>query len=171
MWFGIGLLIAIAIGLFVFVILKVNKQDCHKYDERQIAARGKAYRAGFVTLAMCELAVFFIELFTEKSLVLIMPGVLQIYILLFSLLVFIEYAIFSDAYFNVGARFNIKWCIIMVLLGAVYIVQFLRSTDDWYRYYTFGAGIFIEIAIISIIIKHVIDKKQDSVNEEEDDNE
>ena len=171
MWFGIGLLIGIVVAIVILVIFKVSKQDCRKYDERQIAARGKAYRAGFVAITLCELVVFFIELFTEEPLVLFMPGVLQIYILLFGLLVFIEYSIFSDAYFIVGERFNIKWCIIMFLLGAVYILQAIRSDKDGFMFYTFGAGIFIEITIISILIKHGIDKKREASIEADDDNE
>ncbi len=168
MWFGIGVMIALAVGVIVWAALKASKKDCKKYDERQIAARGKAYRAGFVAFVICELAVFFIELFTEKSLVLFGPGILQILILFVCLLVFVEYAIFSDAYYNVGQAFNIKWCIIMILLGAVYILQFLRSKDDWFKVYTFIAGIFIEIAIISIIIKHAINKKRDAALDKED---
>ncbi|MCR4899800.1 MAG: hypothetical protein K5907_03180 [Treponema sp.] len=168
MWFGIGVMIALAVGLIVWVVLKATKKDCKKYDERQIVARGKAYRAGFVAFVICEIAVFFIELFTEKPLVLFGPGILQILILFVCLLVFVEYAIFSDAYYSVGQAFNIKWCIIMMLLGAVFIFQFLRSKDDWFKSYTFIAGIFIEIAIISIIIKHAINKKRDAALDKED---
>ena len=171
MWFGIGLLIGLVVAIGILIVFTVGKKNCKKFDERQIAARGKAYRAGFVTVALCELVVFFIELFTKEPLVLFAPGVLQIYILLVGLLVFIEYAIFSDAYFNVGERFNIKWCIIMLLLGAVYILQSLRSDQEVFMYYTFSAGIFIEIVIISILIKHAIDKKRETAIEEDDDNE
>ena len=171
MWFGSGLLIALAVGMLVWVALRNSKKGCKKYDERQVAARGKAYRAGFVAFVMCELAVFFVELFTEQPLVLFAPGSLQIFILFFALLVFIEYAIFSDAYYNVGEKFNIKWCIIMMLLGTVYIIQFFRSEDDWFRVYTLAAGIFIVIVITSIIIKQAINKKRDAALEEDDDNE
>ena len=169
MWFGIGLMIALAVGMLVWVFLKASKKDCKKYDERQIAARGKAYRAGFVAFVICELAVFFVELFTEQALMLFAPGVLQIFILLFCLLIFIEYAIFSDAYYNVGEGFNIKWCIIMLLLGIVYIIQFIRSDDEWYRLYTLAAGVFIIIVITSIMIKQAINKKRDAAIETEDD--
>ena len=169
MWFGIGLMIALAVGMLVWICFKMSKKNCKKYDERQVAARGKAYRAGFVAFVICELAVFFVELFTEKALVLFAPGVLQIIILLFCLFVFIEYAIFSDAYFNIGEGFNIKWCIIMLLLGIVYIIQFIRSDDRWYKLYTLAAGIFIVIVISSIMIKQAINKKRDAAIEAEDD--
>ena len=168
MWFGIGVMSALAVCLIVWVILKTTKKDCKKYDERQIAARGKAYRAGFFAFVICEITVFFIELFTEKPLVLFGPGILQILILFVCLLVFVEYAIFSDAYYNVGQGFNIKWCIIMLLLGAIYIFQFLRTKTDWFKMYTFIAGIFIEIAIISILIKHAINKKRDAALDQEE---
>ena len=166
MWFGIGLMIALAVGAIVWFALKASKKDCKKYDERQVAARGKAYRAGFVAFVICELAVFFVELFTEQPLMLFAPGVVQIFILLACLLVFIEYAIFSDAYYNVGEKFNIRWCIIMLLLGIVYIIQFIRSEDDWYKLYTLAAGVFIIIVIISIMIKHAVNKKREAEDEE-----
>lgn len=168
MWFGIGLILALAVGVIIWVALKASKKDCNKYDERQIAARGKAYRAGFVAFAFCELVVFFIELFTEKSFVIVAPGVLHILILFASLLVFIEYAIFSDAYYNVGQKFNFTWCLIMLLLGAVYILQFFRSKDDWFKLYTFAAGVFIVIVIVSIMIKQAINKKRESKIEDEE---
>ena len=168
MWFGVGVMVALAIGAVIWVALKVSKKDCKKYDERQVAARGKAYKAGFITFVFCELAVFFIELFTEKALVLFSPGVLHILILLVSLLVFIEYAIFSDAYYNVGQGFNIKWCIIMLMLGGVYILQFLRTERDWFAIYTFAAGIFIIIVIISIMIKHAVNKKREAALDQEE---
>lgn len=171
MWFGIGLMIALAVGMLVWIFLKATKKDCKKYDERQVAARGKAYRAGFVAFVICELAVFFVELFTEQALMLFAPGVLQIFILLFCLLIFIEYAIFSDAYYNVGEGFNIKWCIIMLLLGIVYIIQFITTNaeDRWYKIYTLAAGIFIIIVISSIMIKQAINKKRDAAIEADDD--
>ena len=166
-WTGIGLLIGIAIGaVILFVSKKVNKNQ--QYDERQLAARGNAFKAGFVTFVICELVIFFIELFTEEPLVLYKAGNLQMLVTLFSALVFVEYSIFADAYYYASQKFSLSWCIIMLLLGGTYVLQFILEKEKESKVLIFGAGIMIIIAMVSLIIKQAINKKEAMKLEEED---
>ena len=166
-WMGIGFFSALAVGLIIWAIFKKTKKDV-KYDERQIAARGDAYKAGFITFVICELVVFFIELFTEEPLVLFAPGSLQMIITLFSLLIFVEVSIFNDAYYAATQKFSLRWCIIMLLLAGCYILQFIRSDDKWYKILVLAAAIFIIIVIVSIMIKQILIKKENAKLEEEE---
>ena len=166
-WTGIGLLIGLAIGAgILFVSKKINKNQ--KYDERQLAARGNAYKAGFITFVICELVIFFIELFTEQPLVIYKPGDLQMIVTLFSLLVFVEYSIFADAYYYATQKFSLRWCIIMLLLGGTYILQFILAKEKDSKVLILSAGIMIIIAMISLIIKQALNKKEALKLEEED---
>ena len=160
-WTGIGLLIGVVIGVVIlFISKKVNKNQ--KFDERQLAARGNAYKAGFMTFVICELVIFFIELFTEEPLIIYKAGNLQILVTLLSVLVFLEYSIFADAYYYATQKFSLSWCIIMIFLGGTYILQFILAEEKESKLLIFAAGIMIIIAMISLIIKQALNKKEDS---------
>ena len=166
-WTGIGLLIGLAIGaLILFVSKKVNKNQ--QYDERQLAARGNAYKAGFITFVICELVIFFVELFTEQPLVLYKAGNLQMLVTLFSALVFVEYSIFADAYYYATQKFSLSWCIIMLFLGGTYVLQFILAEEKQSKVLILGAGVMIIVAMISLIIKQALNKKEALKLEEED---
>ena len=158
-WMGIGVLCGVAVGLLIwFVFNKANKNA--KYDERQVAARGRAYKAGFVTFVFCEVVIFFIELFTEVPLVLFTPGTLQMIVTLLSMLVFVEFSIFSDAYYAATQKFSMSWCIIMLLLAASYVLKFILAEDKGNNVLMLSAGIMIIIAMVSLIVKQKLDKKE-----------
>ena len=166
-WTGIGLLIGIAIGaVILFVSKKINKNQ--QYDERQLAARGNAFKAGFITFVICELVIFFVELFTEQPLVLYKAGNLQMLVILFSALVFVEYSIFADAYYYATQKFSLSWCIIMFLLGGTYVLQFILAEEKQSKVLILGAGVMIIVAMISLIIKQALNKKEALKLEEED---
>ena len=166
-WTGIGLFIGLAIGaVILFVSKKINKNQ--KYDERQLAARGNAYKAGFITFVICELVIFFVELFTEQPLVLYKAGNLQMLVTLFSALVFVEYSIFADAYYYATQKFSLSWCIIMLLLGGTYVLQFILAEEKQSKVLILGAGVMIIVAMISLIIKQALNKKEALKLEEED---
>ena len=56
----IGALAGIGIVLLVLLIRKLTGQSRNKFDERQIAARGVAYKCGFFTMMACEAAYSFL---------------------------------------------------------------------------------------------------------------
>ena len=163
---GIGLGCGLLVGLLIWIVAKVSNKDC-KYDERQIAAQGKAYKAGFVTFIAWEIVEFFIELFTGEPVMPFSPGTLKVIEMLVCLLVYLEYSIFTDAYFPTGKPFKLSWCIIMLLLAATYYLQFFMSENKSEKIMVLAVGIFITIAMASIIIKQVINKKSDAKEIEE----
>ena len=163
---GIGLGCALLVGLLIWIVSKVSNKNC-KYDERQIAAQGKAYKAGFCTFIAWEIVEFFIELFTGEPLMPFSPGTLKVIEMLVCLLVYLEYSIFTDAYFPTGKPFKKSWCLIMLLLAATYYLQFFTSSNKSEKIMILAVGIFITIAMASIIIKQIINNKADTKEIEE----
>ena len=163
---GLGIGFALIVGLIIWIVAKASSKNC-KYDERQIAAQGKAYKAGFVTFIACELLEFFIELFTGEPFMPFAPGTLRVIELLVCILVYIEFSIFTDAYFPADKPFNKPWCFIMLFLGATYFLQFFTSKNKSEKVSVLAVGIFIVIAMASIIIKQIINKKAEASEEKE----
>lgn len=163
---GIGLGFALLVGLLIWIVAKVSNKNC-KYDERQIAAQGKAYKAGFIAFIAWELVEFFLELFTGEPLMPFSPGSLKAIEMLVCLLVYLEFSIFTDAYFPTGKPFKKSWCFIMLLLAATYYLQFFTSKDKSDKVMVLSVGIFITIVMVSIIIKQIINKKAEAKEIEE----
>ncbi len=155
--FAVGVLLAVVL---IVLIKKLLGKKC-TYDERQIAARGQAFKTGFCTFVICELIVFFIEFFREKPLVLFQPGMLSIVICLTALLVFLEVAIFKDAYFSPDHPFSKKWCALMFFSATIYIAQFLVAKEKWYALLNLVVGVFIVIVMLSILVKKAISRKSE----------
>ena len=163
---GLGLGIALVAGLLAWFIFNKTKKAC-KYDERQIAARGRAYKAGFIAFVLWELAEFFIELFTGEALMLFNPGTLGAIEMLFCLFVYLVFSIFSDAYFAAGQKFNKAWCGIMILLSITYFIKFATAKVKTEEVFMLAVGIFILLTIICIIVKQIINNKADAKEIEE----
>ena len=163
---GIGLGCALLVGLVIWIVAKVSNKDC-KYDERQIAAQGKAYKAGFVAFIAWEIVEFFIELFTGEPIMPFSPGSLKAIEMLVCLLVYLEYSIFTDAYFPAGKPFKKSWCIVMLLLAVTYYLQFFTSSNKNEKVMILAVAIFITIAMVSLIIKQIINKKTEEKEIEE----
>ena len=152
--FGVGLLVA-AIALW---LRKKLGKPC-EYDERQVAVRGKAFQAGFVTIVICEFCVFLTEVITETPFMIAVPGVSHMIIILIGFLVMLEISIFEDAYFTPGKPFSIKLCIVMLFFGITMLIRGFTSDDLWNKLMDLSFGIFFIIVMISIIIKAAITKK------------
>ena len=162
---SIGFVVGILAGLVLLLILKKFSGRKCNYDERQLVARGLAFKAGFVTFVICELAVFFVELFLEKPLDFLPPGILSIVICMTALLVFLEVAIFKDAYFSQDRPFSLRWCAIMLFLAAVYIARFVFAHDGWESLFHLMAGIFIAVVMLSIFVKHIVSRRSEEEGE------
>ena len=166
-YFGLGFVIGLAlVAIVTLIVKKTSKKKC-EYDERQIAARGKAFCGGFVTFACSELVVFIIEMFTGEPLVIGVPGVLSIIILLLGLLVFVEVSIFLDAYFAPNKPMPKAWYIIMTLLGITMLIRFFLDNDDWYRVMNLAAGLFVLIVMGSLLVKKLISRKTEKEEDDE----
>jgi hypothetical protein len=163
---GLGLGFALIVGVLIWIAARANSKNC-KYDERQVAAQGKAYKAGFVTFIGWEIVEFFIELFTGEPFMPFAPGTLRVIEMLVCIFVYLEVSIFTDAYFPTGKPFNKAWCFIMLFLGATYFLQFFTSKNKSEKVSVLAVGIFIVITMASIIIKQIINKKAEAAEEKE----
>lgn len=163
--FALGFAIGIALVAIVCIIFKLKNKRC-EYDERQIAARGFAFKAGFITFVLCQLAVFFIELFTEKPLVIVVPGMLSWLEALFALLVFVVFAIFKDAYFSPNKPFTKRWLAIVILFTLLSILRGVTTDEAWFKLINLSVGVFVGVIALCIIIKALISKKTESKEEE-----
>jgi len=165
--FGIGFVVGLLLVVLVIAIIKKKNKGKCKYDERQMAARGKAFAGGFMTFVFSELVVFLIEIFTGEPLVIGVPGILSIIILLLATLVFVEVSIFMDAYFAPNKPMPKSWYIIMTLLGITMLIRFFVDNDDWYRVMNLAAGLFVLIVMASLLVKKLISKKEEKEDNEE----
>ena len=164
---GLGFVVGLAlVAIVTLIVKKTSKKKC-EYDERQIAARGKAFCGGFVTFVCSELVVFIIEMFTGEPLVIGVPGVLSIIILLLGLLVFVEVSIFLDAYFAPNKPMPKAWYIITTLLGIIMLIKFFLDNDYWYRYMNLACGIFVLVIMVSLFVKKLISKKAEKEEDDE----
>lgn len=164
--FAIGFAVGIAIVAIVCIIFRIKHKTC-EYDERQVAARGLAFKVGFITFVLCQIAVFFIELFTEKPLVIVAPGMLIWLETLFALLIFVEVAIFKDAYFSPNKPFTKRWLVIVVLLALLSILRGFTADDAWFKLINLSAGVFVGVIGLSIFIKYLISKKEEKQEDDE----
>lgn len=169
--FGIGAVAGVLSVMVVVLIMKKTKNKKCEYDERQIAARRTAFKAGFITFVLCELTVFLTEIAIEEPLVIIVPGFLSILIILISALVFVEVSIFSDAYFTPNNPCSKKWVITMIIIGIIAIIQFIRQDEAWYKYMNLSCGSFILLIMASVGIKALISKRAGKSEEDESDDE
>ena len=166
-YFGLGFVIGLLLVAIVCLILKKKNKGKCEYDERQVAARGKAFAAAFATFLSSECVVFIAEIFTGEPLVIGVPGVLSILIILLALLVFVEVSIFLDAYFAPNKKMPKAWYIITTLLGIILIIKFFLDNDYWYRYMNLACGIFVMVIMISLFVKKLISKKAEKEDDEE----
>lgn len=99
--FVVGLL-AVAVVFAVVRRMALRRgEGPRKYDERQVAARGKAYAAAYFTL-LIYLAVWLVLSSLELP---FFPGTAAILLgFLLSITVFVCYSIFHDAYFRCSER-------------------------------------------------------------------
>lgn len=162
--FAIGFTVGVILVAVVCVIVKSKNKKC-EYDERQVAMRGLAFKAGFITFILCESVVFFVEIFKSEALVLFEPGVLSFLIILVSLLVFILVAIFKDAYFSPNKPMSKRWYIIMIFLGILSLLRGFTADELWYKVFNLGAGGFVMFVMIAIAIKMLISKKAEEYEE------
>ncbi len=115
------LLVAIAIA-----VMKKRKQT-DRYDERQIASRGMAFKAGFATFLVCELGLFTAEIFLGKSIDIFSPGTLHFLVAMAAAMVFAVVSIFKDAYFPVGQKVSKRYFFSLGMIIVLWTLLLLRG--------------------------------------------
>ena len=92
-----GLLLVVVVSLIIRKVIRRRGGKPGEYDERQIAARGRAYAIAYYTLLIylaLWLVLSLLELPFFSTTSALLPG------MLISLTVFVCYSIFHDAYFR-----------------------------------------------------------------------
>lgn len=98
--FGGGM-VGVAVATVLVAMTKESKEDC-LYDERQIAARGKAFQYGFFTLLCFNMLYFCLELCEVP--VPVAPAMIPLIGALLGLLVMTSYCIWKDAYWQLNQK-------------------------------------------------------------------
>ncbi|MBQ5399695.1 MAG: hypothetical protein IIU15_00470 [Treponema sp.] len=154
------LLVAIAIA-----VMKKRKQT-DRYDERQIASRGMAFKAGFATFLVCELGLFTAEIFLGKSIDIFSPGTLHFLVAMAAAMVFAVVSIFKDAYFPVGQKVSMRYFITLGAMAVLWSLLLFRNrwTDENGKLglnVVFLATLVLIVSIlISVLIRNLMIKSE-----------
>lgn len=150
------LLVALLCGVMVKMARR-NGGGKGEFDERQLAARGKAYAMGYYTLLLYLL--FWMIMRSLETSFFMEPESVLIGALL-SLAVFVGYCIFHDAYFKASEspRF---WIIIICAAGlvnlALGVLHLVR--DKLYGNMNLYVGALLVVTLICLVIKRAMDRR------------
>lgn len=178
----LGIMCGLIVGLFIAMIVVVvtkNGEDLElKYDERQMLARGKAFKAGFITILIyigvgMLMEISEVSLPVDKLMELAVGGLLGI-------CVFLGVAIWENAYYALnenGRKITIAFTIIglaNIILGILSIIGgelFVDGVLQGFRCINLLCGlIFVYIAVVTGLRVRA-DKKEAAFEEDEDDEE
>lgn len=121
----IGVASGIAVGLIIVILYRlfvVKKKCANEYDERQIIARGKAYKASFFTMLIGSTLV---ALFGSYIKTVIGIPTQIVCVLAIGIMVYAIYSIVKDAYIGLNES-AVRFMIIGFLLGIVNIIGGIR---------------------------------------------
>lgn len=169
----VGVLVVLAVvALVVMICRKKGSMRFGKceYDERQMLARGKAFRAGFFTILIYEAVYAMVDVAGIKwcaNVTGIMLG------LMLGITVFAIVAISKDAYMSMNERptgWMIIWCVVIGLNLVCGLRQALEGelirdgmlTEEWMNWMC--AGMFIAILISQLV--HNRKLKREELEEE-----
>ncbi|MCR5278594.1 MAG: hypothetical protein K6E19_04050 [Lachnospiraceae bacterium] len=163
-----GAIVGLLIVALIIVASRKDTAVANKYDERQIAAQGIAYKYSFITM---------IVYYTVLALVSIMEPAIPVDNSLLTFLgvligggVFITYVILKDAYFRLDENRTpliVFFSIFSFLNIAVGIIHIVRKTVFENGMLTLTGtcnltcGIFLLYMLVIIIIKGFMDKQED----------
>ena len=163
--FIIFICIFIAVLALVLALKKIRKER-YTYDERQITAQNKAYKAAFATtvLYFAFNTVYYIamgDIWADPA-VLCFTGIAA------GITVFISVCIFSDAYFpiNTGAK---RFAVTFGILTAINVAGIIDNAADKQSFIENGmlnlnclniivTAVFV-VFFVSVLIKTLMDKK------------
>ena len=118
----IGIFAGITIALLILLIRIILRGQKNQYDERQVAARGIAYKCGFFTLMLCEVLYSVLNALNLRFADDIAGPILGIFP---ALAVFGSVAVMKDAYFGVNESKSsrIIWGVVGVLWTAIGVTK------------------------------------------------
>ena len=170
--FVLGILFGVGFGMLLVALIVVistyNKKPGPKYDERQIAVQGKAYKYAFFTmLILCGIGLV---LDAVDAIPFLSEGVYTFICVMISLCVAATIMILQDAYFQLNE--NRKFITIMIIILA--ILNLLMGMGAFASGRAYVDGVFrfegatnlivaaaMFYIIIVLVIKTIRDKKED----------
>lgn len=163
--FMAGLLGAMFIGLII-VLVKIQKKKHTQFDERQVLARGAAYKVSFFVAIFYMLACFLAELFELKWAIFTVQMIIGVFI---TCVVFAIMCIFTNAYFGVNQKNSKAYIVVLACIGLMNTFIGINNLSDWEPLFTDGtlnlssinfiAAIFLFIMVIALIIKVILEKR------------
>lgn len=162
--FIVGILV-VAIACFATMKLATQKGKPSKYDERQVAARGRAFTLAYAALGLY-LALWMIlnsmELPFFATRLSVLVG------LLFSVVVFAAYSIFSDAYFRTSDK-PAYWTGVIGAIGLLntgigiwHAVEATTVQERWYENTNLPVGLMILVVFACLLAKRAMDKRSEA---------
>ena len=155
------LLVALLCGVMVKMARR-NGGGKGEFDERQLAARGKAYAMGYYTLL---LYLLFWMIMRSLEVPFFMESLSVIAGALLSIAVFVGHSIFHDAYFKASESPR-TWIGILCAVGTLNLVigilHLMRGTDLQTRLYdnmNLPVGLLMLVTLACVVIKRLMDRR------------
>lgn len=172
---GVVLILALLAAIILFTMkMSTNKNEgfVAKYDERQNAARGTAFKWGFYTMMIgVSLASIYHMIFEghEDS---INPMYIDLLLLLIGLLVYASVSIWKNAYIGLNQTYKRS----IITLGAIGVMNLgvgaMNLSLSFGRAITnLALGLMIVIICAEMMLKHHLDAKRASAEDADEDDE
>ena len=119
-WYLIGVGVGILIGLIMVIVSASQKKDRIDYDERQMAARGEAYKVGFFAMAVVNSLISIYTFITGRS-IFLTPEMGNFVSVILGVGAFAVAAILKDAFLSLHEKrkpFFACGAVIAVMTGA-----------------------------------------------------
>jgi len=172
--YSIGFMVAFVVVLLLSYIFR-KKIKLHEYDERQILARGKAYKYGMFTSFIC---IGILNIFATVGIQWFMSMTGLMTVIVVSVTVFAVVSIWNDAYLSLKEKKSnviIGFLLIAVinLIGSFDVIvkgDFLDESGRLVAGVTnLELVIMLIIISIAIVIKATVDKKRSEEDDDEED--
>lgn len=167
-------IIFVAIGLLFSLLLGRKSEKTVKYDERQLLAQGKAYKAGFFSL-MSLLCVYIVYNAFSENMILRAPEGIFLCICA-SILVFAVICIANDAYVALNENNRMRTAVLgflgvsNLLLGIERIINGTIVEDGAIGIHVINlaVGVMSVVIVAALIIRSAQQKKTAALEESDD---
>ena len=163
--FGFALVAAILISLIAAKGYHKDKKVKEKYDERQKAIRGKAFKYGFYTMVFANCACMLLHCFGLAE---FMGFYAYFASIILGIIVQVTYSIFKDAYVGMNTSLR-KYIIYMSFISIVNICAAIHGivSGEMFEggvlqdsFMNLLCSILFVVLVIDLLIKRAIDKKE-----------
>ncbi len=164
-----AIIVGISCGL-IFLLIRAlqNKTNGNKYDERQLAIQGKAFKiAYFMTI----IGVMFLGVCEDNIAHVMKLSVAIVAWIFISGLILIGYQVFHDAYFGINFRKRqLMLCYVFLAVSQIVIGVSRASEGKLYEHgiitlegaLPFITGVFFVCFLAIILVKKIVDRNEAS---------